>query len=168
MSKSLSSLSTTQSLTETLLLQLHEPDLALAYCDRVYAPTNPGMHPNTASLASLAFRPHPKDPAAANIYLTLLEVYLKPKAAIQEFDRSIASLAPVRNTINQRTTAMPRTKGAKKIAQIEDGKRSAFFLSFLVIGFPIMPYELLAFIFPMSLPHRALALHHVLPLPWPS
>ncbi|KAG0561985.1 hypothetical protein KC19_9G108400 [Ceratodon purpureus] len=101
--------------------KLHEPDLALAYCDRVYAPTNSGMHPNTASLASLALRPLPKDPAAANIYLTLLEVYLKPKAAIQEFDRSIASLAPVNNTVNQRATAAPRTRGARKIAQIEDG-----------------------------------------------
>jgi hypothetical protein len=101
--------------------KLHEPEFALAYCDRVYGPTNPGMPPNTASLASLAFRPPPRDLAAANIYLTLLEVYLKPKAAIQEFDRSIASLAPIKNTINQRTTTAPRTKGARKIAQIEDG-----------------------------------------------
>jgi hypothetical protein len=111
-----------------LLLQLHEPDLALAYCDRVYAPTNPGMRPNTASLASLALKPYPKDPAAANIYLTLLEVYLRPKAAIQEFDRSIASLAPVNNTVNQRATAAPRTRGVRKIAQIEDGKGQCTFL----------------------------------------
>lgn len=104
--------------------KLHEPDLALAYCDRVYAPTNPGMRPNTASLASLALKPYPKDPAAANIYLTLLEVYLRPKAAIQEFDRSIASLAPVNNTVNQRATAAPRTRGIRKIAQIEDGAYS--------------------------------------------
>lgn len=116
-------------------MQLHEADLALAYCDRVYAPTNPGMHPSRASLASLAFRPHPKDPAAANIYLTLLEVYLKPKAAIQEFDRSIASLAPVRNTINQRTTAMPRSKGTRKIAQIEDGMRYSTFFPFFFLFF---------------------------------
>jgi len=84
-----------------------------------------------------------------------LEVYLKPKVAIQEFDRSIASLAPVRNTINQRTTAMPRTKGIKKIAQIEDGMQLAFIMSFLVIGFPIMPWDvgrgLLVFMNPMSL-----------------
>ncbi|XP_024386372.1 vacuolar sorting protein 39 [Physcomitrium patens] len=100
--------------------KLHEADLALAYCDRVFTPTASALQRNTASLASLALRPQPKDPAAANIYLILLEVYLKPKAAIQEFDRSIASLAPVRNTINQRTTAAPRAKGIKKIAQIED------------------------------------------------
>lgn len=142
-----------------LLLQLHEPDLALAYCDRVYAPTNSGMLPNTASLASLALRPHPKDPAAANIYLTLLEVYLKPKAAIQEFDRSIASLAPVNNKVNQRATAAPRTRGVRKIAQIEDGKRSTF--SCLVLSCDLLSHYtfwLARFILPVSVAFGALPL----------
>lgn len=103
-------------------MQLHESELALAYCDRVYTSATSGFQQHMGTLASLALRPIPKDTAAANIYLTLLEVYLKPEAAIKEFDRSIASLAPVANTINQRATAAPRPKGMKKIAQIEDGK----------------------------------------------
>lgn len=74
------------------------------------------------TLSPLAPGSQPKDPAAANIYLTLLDVYLKPQAAINEFDRSIASLAPLRGFVNQRTNVPPRMKGTKKIAQIEEGK----------------------------------------------
>lgn len=104
-----------------MFLQLHQPQLALAYCDHVYSSSSAGSRQNIGTLASLALGPFPKDPTAANIYLTLLEVYLKPQAATKEFDRSIASLTPVKTTLNQRATTTPRAKGTKKIAQIEDG-----------------------------------------------
>ncbi|KAH8942321.1 hypothetical protein BDL97_14G092800 [Sphagnum fallax] len=101
--------------------KLHESERALAYCDRVFQSSSPGLWNSTNTLSPLAPGSQPKDPAAANIYLTLLDVYLKPQAAINEFDRSIASLAPLRGFVNQRTNVTPRMKGTKKIAQIEEG-----------------------------------------------
>lgn len=116
-------------LNSRLSLQLHQPELALACCDRVFLSSTPGAHKTTtASLSPLG--PYLKDTAAANIYLTLLDVYLKPQAAIQEFDRSLASLVPIQGRPILKPNASPRLRGrsGRKIALIQDGKNIVLFL----------------------------------------
>ncbi|KAG6549551.1 hypothetical protein Mapa_008932 [Marchantia paleacea] len=107
--------------------KLHEADLALAYCDRVYTTAMIGR--KASKPTSKAMLP-PVDQGAMNIYLTLLEVYLKPKAAVREYDRSLMSLAPARTFTGARPSPQQqqRTRGAvsKKIAEIEGAEESKF------------------------------------------
>ncbi|KAL3694865.1 hypothetical protein R1sor_008516 [Riccia sorocarpa] len=108
--------------------KLHEADLALDYCDRVYNRAMAGRKAGKPSSRSLP----PVDPGAVNIYLTLLEVYLKPKAAVREYDRSLMTLAPARTFAGARPSPQQqqRSRGlAKKIAEIEGAEEIKFSFS---------------------------------------
>ncbi|MCO5575279.1 hypothetical protein L7F22_029079 [Adiantum nelumboides] len=97
--------------------KLHDSELALKYCDNVFyansTDTN-GTNPNTATR-------RPFEKAAVNVYLTLLQVYLKPNAAVREYDHSVASLDFTNKFASQRTGVAHRAKGhvARKVAQIQ-------------------------------------------------
>ncbi|KAH7566413.1 hypothetical protein JRO89_XS08G0155300 [Xanthoceras sorbifolium] len=56
--------------------KLHVPDLALAYCDRVYE--------------SVVHQPSAK--SSGNIYLTLLQIYLNPRRTTKNFEKRITTL----------------------------------------------------------------------------
>ncbi|KAE8707094.1 MIP18 family protein [Hibiscus syriacus] len=86
--------------------KLHVPEMALAYCDRVYE--------------SVVHQPPGK--SSGNIYLTLLQIYLNPQKATKNFERRIANLALSPNTSVQKvgSAALVRSKGGRrKIASIE-------------------------------------------------
>ncbi|KAL2632858.1 hypothetical protein R1flu_004337 [Riccia fluitans] len=110
--------------------KLHEADLALAYCDRVYTTATAGRKAGKPTSRTIL---PPVDSGAMNIYLTLLEVYLKPKAAVREYDRSLMTLAPARTFAGARPSPQQqqRTRGgvAKKIAEIEGAEESKFSFS---------------------------------------
>ncbi|KAJ7282158.1 hypothetical protein O6H91_Y358400 [Diphasiastrum complanatum] len=110
--------------------KLHEPELALEYCDRIYSINTSGSSNKSLTFSGRSTPQNPVDQAVKDIYLILLEVYLKPQASIREFDRSIASLAVARSPANQKVGPAHKVKGhvAKKIAQIEgaDDRRQNF------------------------------------------
>ncbi|XP_043712753.1 vacuolar sorting protein 39 [Telopea speciosissima] len=84
--------------------KLHVPELALAYCDRVYEAGQNQLSSKSQS----------------NIYLTLLQIYLNPYTTTKEFEKQIMNLAPKRIGIQK--VGSIKTKGsrvAKKIAEIE-------------------------------------------------
>ncbi|XP_050371906.1 vacuolar sorting protein 39 [Argentina anserina] len=88
--------------------KLHLPEMALSYCDRVYD--------------SLAHQPSSK--SSANIYLTLLQIYLNPKRTTKNFERRITNLVSPQNIgtpkVGSANTVKSRGgRGAKKIAAIE-------------------------------------------------
>ncbi|CAM6117042.1 unnamed protein product [Calypogeia fissa] len=112
--------------------KLHQPELALAYCDRVYQSAVSGRKGTTkTSLPALAA---PGDQAGVNIYLTLLEVYLKQKMSVREYDRSIAGFSPAATIGSSKSFAAlkpsPGQKGkgqvARKIAEIENAEDSKY------------------------------------------
>lgn len=85
--------------------KLHLPELALAYCDRVY---ETGQHQSSSKSVS-------------NIYLTLLQIYLNPQKATKEFEQQINNLVS-RQSIGSQKVAHVKVKGGrvvKKIAEIE-------------------------------------------------
>lgn len=83
--------------------RLHLPALALAYCDRVY---ETGLHQPSRSYA--------------NIYLTLLQIYLNPQRMIKEFEQRTTNLVPSQNMGTHRIgSAKVKGRMAKKIAEIE-------------------------------------------------
>lgn len=87
---------------------MHVPDLALAYCDRVY---ESGLHSNSGK-------------PSGNIYLTLLQIYLNPRRTTKNFEKSISNLVSSQNLGIQKIGlgASAKTKGgrlSKKIAEIE-------------------------------------------------
>lgn len=106
--------------------KLHEPDLALKYCDKVFLVNMASLNDTKASNASAK---KPVDKSAINVYLTLLQVYLKPTSAVREYDRSVASLDFTKKFPSQRVSITHKAKGhvARKIAQIEgaDGNRQS-------------------------------------------
>ncbi|XP_065016297.1 vacuolar sorting protein 39-like [Musa acuminata AAA Group] len=86
--------------------KLHLPELALVYCDRVYE-------------AAL----HQPSRSYANIYLTLLQIYLNPRRAIKELEqRTENSFAVVAQSTGVQKSGFIKVKGgrqSKKIAEIE-------------------------------------------------
>ncbi|KAH7372762.1 hypothetical protein KP509_17G019800 [Ceratopteris richardii] len=102
--------------------KLHDSSLALKYCDDVFATTK---NINNGSSNLTTKRP------ALNIYLTLLQVYLKPAAAVREYDRSVAGLSLPNKLTNHRTSVAHRTKGhvARKVAQIEGADDNRHYIS---------------------------------------
>lgn len=84
-------------------MQLYLPELALAYCDRVY---EIGLQ-QPSKLNS-------------NIYLTLLQIYLNPQRSIKELEQK-TNPVPLQNSSFQKISLIKGKGGrvAKKIAAIE-------------------------------------------------
>ncbi|XVF62028.1 hypothetical protein PTKIN_Ptkin08bG0184100 [Pterospermum kingtungense] len=86
--------------------KLHVPELALAYCDRVYE----------------SVVPQPVAKSSANIYLTLLQIYLNPQKTTKNFENRITNLVSSPNPSIPRVGSAGSVKakgGRKKIASIE-------------------------------------------------
>ncbi|KAF8101569.1 hypothetical protein N665_0204s0064 [Sinapis alba] len=89
--------------------KLHAPDLALAYCDRIYE--------------SVSYLPSGKP--ASNIYLTLLQIYLNPKKSAKDFAKRIVALGSFESsdtTKMMESVLSSKVKGggrSKKIVAIE-------------------------------------------------
>lgn len=91
-----------------LYLQLHVPDLALSYCDRVYEST----------LQQQAGK------SSGNIYLTLLQIYLNPRKTTKNFEKRISNIVSYPSTNISKVSSGSSVKAkvsraAKKIAAIE-------------------------------------------------
>lgn len=84
--------------------KLHLPELALAYCDRVY-----GTEQRQSARSN------------ANIYLTLLQIYLNPKKTSKEFEQRTINPIPSQNFSNQKVGSAKAKVGrmSRKIAEIE-------------------------------------------------
>ncbi|KAF3795152.1 Vam6/Vps39-like protein [Nymphaea thermarum] len=85
---------------------LHRPELALAYCDRVYENA-------LCQTGSTVF---------SNIYLILLQIYLNPEKSTKESEQRMLNLSSSQVPGNQKVGASIRrkgTRGMKKIAEIE-------------------------------------------------
>ncbi|KAG0503715.1 hypothetical protein HPP92_003787 [Vanilla planifolia] len=83
--------------------KLHVPELALSYCDRVY---DLGLQQPSRSYA--------------NIYLTLLQIYLNPRRLTKEIDQKTVNQMLSQNSIQK--TSLTKSKGGratKKVAAIE-------------------------------------------------
>ncbi|CAN8328098.1 unnamed protein product [Cochlearia groenlandica] len=90
--------------------KLHTPDLALAYCDRIYE--------------SVSYLPSGKP--SSNIYLTLLQIYLNPKKSARDFAKRIVALGSFESsdtTKMMESVLSSKAKGgrSKKIVAIEEG-----------------------------------------------
>ncbi|KAK4584285.1 hypothetical protein RGQ29_022143 [Quercus rubra] len=88
--------------------KLHVPELALAYCDRVYE--------------SVVHQPSVK--SSGNIYLTLLQIYLNPWRTTKNFEKRITNIVSPLNTSIPKVVPGTSVKakvgrGNKKIASIE-------------------------------------------------
>ncbi|KAJ4898833.1 Vacuolar sorting protein 39 [Raphanus sativus] len=89
--------------------KLNAPDLALAYCDRIYE--------------SVSFLPSGKP--ASNIYLTLLQIYLNPKKSAKDFAKRIVALGSFESsdtTKMMESVLSSKVKGgsrSKKVVAIE-------------------------------------------------
>ncbi|MBA0707012.1 hypothetical protein Golax_019094, partial [Gossypium laxum] len=86
--------------------KLHVPELALAYCDRVY----------DSAVHRLPVK------SSGNLYLTLLQIYLNPRKTTKYFENSIMNLVSSPNTSTQKVSSVASLKskvGRKKIASIE-------------------------------------------------
>ncbi|KAG6729618.1 hypothetical protein I3842_01G038400 [Carya illinoinensis] len=88
--------------------KLHVPELALAYCDRVYE--------------SVVHQPSIK--SSGNIYLTLLQIYLNPRRTTKNFEQRITNLVSPHHTSIPKVGSGSSIKarggrGSKKIASIE-------------------------------------------------
>ncbi|KAK9129880.1 hypothetical protein Sjap_010367 [Stephania japonica] len=95
--------------------KLHVPELALAYCDRVYE----------------AGQRQPHSELYNNIYLTLLQIYINPQRTSKEFEKNIKNLVSPKNVGLQKVGPM-KPKGSrvgKKIAEIEGAEEVRFSLS---------------------------------------
>ncbi|OVA05137.1 Clathrin [Macleaya cordata] len=92
--------------------KLHVPELAVAYCDRVYE----GWQHQRSSKSS------------SNIYLTLLQIYLNPQRKTKEFESALVNLDLPQSTDSQKVGSTKAKVGrvAKKIAQIESAEDLRF------------------------------------------
>ncbi|RZC64196.1 hypothetical protein C5167_025952 [Papaver somniferum] len=93
--------------------KLHVPELALAYCDRVYE----------ASQSQRASK------MSSNIYLTLLQIYLNPVRTTKEFENSIMNVdLPQSTGVNHKVGSTKAKVGriVKKIAQIDSAEDLRF------------------------------------------
>lgn len=90
-----------------LIFQLHLPELALSYCDRVY---EAGLNQQSGK-------------TQGNIYLTLMQVYLTPRKTTKKVEKRITSLVSSPSSGNLKTgwsAVKAKGKGlGRKIAQIE-------------------------------------------------
>ncbi|PIA52660.1 hypothetical protein AQUCO_01000493v1 [Aquilegia coerulea] len=85
--------------------KLHVPELALAYCDRVYETGQ--RQPRTGS--------------HGNIYVILMQIYLNPHRTTKEFEKRINNIVSSKKPVIQKVSSI-RAKGnrmGKKIAEIE-------------------------------------------------
>ncbi|XP_027116271.2 vacuolar sorting protein 39-like isoform X2 [Coffea arabica] len=91
--------------------KLHVPELALAYCDRVYE----------SGLNQQSGKPY-------GIYLTLLQIYLNPQKTIKNFEKRISNLvvsqSPGIPKIGPGPLAKTKGRASKKIAAIEGAEDS--------------------------------------------
>ncbi|VVB10023.1 unnamed protein product [Arabis nemorensis] len=90
--------------------KLHAPDLALAYCDRIYE--------------SVSYLPSGKP--SSNIYLTLLQIYLNPQKSAKDFAKRIVALGSFESSDTKKmmeSVLSQKIKGgrSKKIVAIEEG-----------------------------------------------
>ncbi|XP_050227508.1 vacuolar sorting protein 39 [Mercurialis annua] len=85
--------------------KLHVLELALSYCDRVYE--------------SAADKVSAK--SSANIYLTLMQIYLNPRKTIKNFEKRITNIVTQSTSVPKASSAVKARggRGAKKIAAIE-------------------------------------------------
>ncbi|MFQ6634177.1 hypothetical protein Gotur_010325 [Gossypium turneri] len=86
--------------------KLNVPELALAYCDRVYESS---VH-------------QPPAKSSGNIYLTLLQIYLNPQKTTKNFEKRITNLVSSPNASIPKISSATSFKGKggrKKIASIE-------------------------------------------------
>ncbi|KHG02853.1 Vam6/Vps39-like protein [Gossypium arboreum] len=86
--------------------KLNVPELALAYCDRVYESS---VH-------------QPPAKSSGNIYLTLLQIYLNPQKTTKNFEKRITNLVSSPNVSIPKISSATSFKGKggrKKIASIE-------------------------------------------------
>ncbi|XWS42054.1 hypothetical protein CRYUN_Cryun17cG0135800 [Craigia yunnanensis] len=86
--------------------KLHVPELALAYCDRVYE----------SVVHQLPVK------SSGNIYLTLLQIYLNPQKTTKNFEKRITNLVSSPNASIPKVGSAASIKakgGRKKIASIE-------------------------------------------------
>ncbi|GAB4846823.1 Vam6/Vps39-like protein, variant 2 [Ancistrocladus abbreviatus] len=98
--------------------KLHVPELALSYCDRVYASQ---LH-------------QPSAKSHGSIYLTLLQIYLNPQRTTRDFEKCISNLVSSQNTGIPKVSSVSSVKGkggrsARKIAEIEGAEDMQFNLS---------------------------------------
>lgn len=98
--------------------KLCDSELALKYCDSVFLASTASSNSTKESNAATK---KPFEKTARSVYLTLLQVYLKPTSSVKEYDRSVASLDFTSKFASQRIGIANRNKGhvARKIAQIE-------------------------------------------------
>uniref|UniRef100_A0A7C8Z1A3 CNH domain-containing protein n=1 Tax=Opuntia streptacantha TaxID=393608 RepID=A0A7C8Z1A3_OPUST len=86
--------------------KLHVPELALAYCDRVY---ESHLHQSSGRSQS-------------NIYLTLLQIYLNPRRTTKNFEKrinNIVSTPTETKRISSSASMRGRGRSTRKIAEIE-------------------------------------------------
>ncbi|KAL4589359.1 hypothetical protein LXL04_002265 [Taraxacum kok-saghyz] len=92
--------------------KLHVPEMALAYCDRVY---EGGHHQQYGK-------------AQGNIYLTLMQVYMNPRKTTRNIEKRITNLVSSSSTGNLKSgwsTVKSKGRGlGKKIAEIEGAEAS--------------------------------------------
>jgi len=86
--------------------KLHEPELALCYCDRIYLAATLVINGKMTSSPGALHQPDQR--ASLNIYLTLLQVYLNPQKSTKEFDRTIATLTSFRGPVTQKYLVFER------------------------------------------------------------
>ncbi|XP_044480658.1 vacuolar sorting protein 39-like [Mangifera indica] len=95
--------------------KLHVPELALAYCDRIYESLT---HQRSAK-------------SSGNIYLTLIQIYLHPSRTTKNFEKRIANMLSSQKTSIRKVGSGTsiKTKGGratKKIAAIEGAEDIRF------------------------------------------
>ncbi|XP_026393514.1 vacuolar sorting protein 39-like [Papaver somniferum] len=93
--------------------KLHVPELALAYCDRVYE----------------TGQKKPSPDAYGNIYLTLLQIYLNPQKSTKDFEKRILNPIPSKNVGTKKVRSLKSNKwnrAVKKIAEIEGAEDIRF------------------------------------------
>ncbi|KAL5704619.1 Vam6/Vps39-like protein [Ranunculus cassubicifolius] len=92
--------------------KLHVPDLALAYCDRVY---EEGQH-------------QPRRDSHGNIYVTLMQIYLNPQRTTKKFEKRINNIVSSNKPVIQNIGSVkPKgNRGGKKIAEIEGAEERRF------------------------------------------
>lgn len=82
--------------------KLHMPELALAYCDRVY---EAGINQSSKS--------------HANIYLTLLQIYLNPRKSTKQAEQKFLNPLPSQNFNTPRVKSKNRSARAGNVVEIE-------------------------------------------------
>lgn len=92
--------------------KLHVPELALAYCDHVYE-TGQGQS---------------RTDSHANIYVTLMQIYLNPQRTTKEFEKRINNIVSSTKPVIQKVGPVKHKggRGGRKIAEIEGAEEKRF------------------------------------------